>query len=56
MQSAGRLLSPRTVVALGQILKIPLLAFDRPGYHTVQTAMSSLEYEYLVAVCREPKT
>ena len=55
MESAGRLLSPQVAVTLGQLLKIHRLVLDRPGYHTVRTTMASLEYEYLVAVCQEPK-
>ena len=55
MESFGRLFSPHAAVAAGQLLKTPRFAFDQLEYHAVQTAMASPEYEYLVAVCREPK-
>jgi hypothetical protein len=36
-------------------MKLPRFLFDRLEHHAVERQQEGWEYEYLVAVCREPR-
>ncbi len=55
MEALGKILPGHGAVQLNQIMKLPWLLLDRLKHHTVQTQNSRNVYEYLLAVCREPK-
>jgi SAM-dependent methyltransferase len=51
----GQVLPRCGAARLSQLGKLPWLLSDRKEKHAVRPLDSSREYEYLVAVCREPK-
>ena len=55
MESLAKILPKHGAVQLNQIMKFPWLFCDRLEYHRVQVLDDQWDYEYVVAVCREPR-
>jgi hypothetical protein len=46
---------PRGAVAWRQMMKAPWWIADAPSRHAVEPLAPGWEYEYLLAVCRQPR-
>ncbi|MGB8931642.1 MAG: class I SAM-dependent methyltransferase [Anaeromyxobacteraceae bacterium] len=56
MAGLGRLFGPRIAARIAQALKLPRFLWDQPGRYAVRPQDPRVCYEYLVAVCRAPRS
>ena len=56
MAGLSRILPRHGAVRLNQLLKVPRFLCDRAAWHAVRAPVGDRVYEYLVAVCREPRS
>ena len=52
MEKLGKILPSSYIILLNQIMKFPLLIFDRLERHAVLPLEAGQQYEYVVAICR----